>query len=93
MIKETRIMAISNHTTSARGFYEVLGSEPFQRGYEDVRRGLPPSYDAYKTVREQTRYERGRLFSSVDSAKGKTLRVCTDTVDRFKAARDRKEVV
>jgi hypothetical protein len=86
-------MTISNHTKQARGFYEILGSEPFQRGYADVRRGLPPSYDAYETVREQTRYERGRLFSSVDPVKAKTLWVCADTVDRFKAAQERKEIV
>jgi hypothetical protein len=86
-------MAISNHTTSARGFYEILGSAPFQRGYAEVRRGTSADYDAYDTVKDQTRYERGRLFSSVDPVEGKTLWVCADTVDRFKAARDRREIV
>jgi len=84
----------SNHTTyRPRDFYEILGSEPFQRGYAEVRRGTSADYDAYKTVKDQSRYERGRLFSSVDSIEGKTLWVCADTVDRFKAARDRKEIV
>jgi hypothetical protein len=83
----------SNHTTTARGFYAILGSEPFQRGYAEVRRDTSADYDTYDTVMDQSRYERGRLFSSVDPVENKTLWVCADAVDRFKAACLRKEIV
>ena len=86
-------MAISNHTTAKRGLYDMLTSIPFQRGYAEVRKGIPVDYDAYDTVKEQTRYERGRAFSVVDRTSVATLWVCDAMIENFKAAVARKEIV
>lgn len=86
-------MAISNHTTAKRGLYDMLTSVPFQRGYAEVRKGIPVDYYAYDTVKEQTRYERGRAFSVVDRTPVKTLWICDAMIENFKAAVARKEIV
>ena len=86
-------MLARNHTTQVRSLGQVLNSKPFLHGYSDFRRGVRPNYDTYTTPRDQTRYERGRQFASVDSFRGSQLLVCQTTVDNFVAALRRKDIV
>jgi hypothetical protein len=86
-------MTDRNYSAKPRNGLKVIATEPFQRGYSEFRTGIPLNYDAYLNSRDQTRYERGRLFAQVDIIGKKKLRVSMEAVRRFNEAFVRKEIV
>ena len=53
-----RQVQTKNTTTTA-----VIRSAAFVRGFNEVRKGKPLDYDAFRDVNDQWNYERGRQFA------------------------------
>jgi hypothetical protein len=53
-----RQVQTKNTTTTA-----VIRSAAFVRGFNEVRKGKPLSYDSYRDANDQWNYERGRQFA------------------------------
>jgi hypothetical protein len=86
-------MTISNRTKTKSTYHEVISSVHFQMGYTDYRLGVAPQYDKYRVLREQSRYERGRLFAAACTLEGEVLCVNKEAVSLLERAVELKEVV